>query len=366
MPHLQSFRYVPATQRCLYGIIDSGFRWLDDSYEHGKRPSEMMQNYNLLAALKRCKNLRFLSVSLQDPYIDNAFGSEWEADYTIQLKGFRNLTSLELYNIWTPPQNQQRLDRLCRNLVETFIDNPQLRKLGLAMAAEQEHLNYPPVMASQNVQFLETLCRFYQHKPDSTPLELHTLLLGFQTFGYNYDTVSGTDFLKHLVQADKLRTLHIYNSLITERLEDDDDNFLELDWVGFSNCKSLRQVSLSRLGADARKWLNSVGTSIEELIITDHYSRYDQELNNFGGLELPNLSMLLTQEISAKNRPDDGASSFGEFLEENGDETLNGPRVHIDRALITVLDRLPDGGRKFTCLALSFDFQVQWVSYVEV
>ena len=39
----------------------------------------------------------------------------------------------------------------------------------------------------------------------------------------------------------------------------------------FKNASSLHQVSISRLEADARMWLNETGKSVKELLVTDHH-----------------------------------------------------------------------------------------------
>lgn len=143
---------------------------------------------------------------------------------------------------------------------------------------------------------------------------------------------------------------------------------MELDWTFLNSC-SLRQLALTRLEFDSRKWLNKHGQSVEELIVTDHLSMYDDSLDNFGALKLPNLSMIFTREVNVAspmhefenewgNDDDDWDSDDSEAMDEM---MLNGPSPQMDKRLITVLDRLRDGGRKLTRLGICFNFETQWV-----
>lgn len=106
---------------------------------------------------------------------------------------------------------------------------------------------------------------------------------------------------------------------------------MELDWTVLNDCP-LRQLSLTRLEIDSRKWLNKHGQSVEELIVTDHFSMYDDTLDNFGALKLPNLSMLFTREINVRVPTHELENEWGYGDEWDSDDSdamdemmVNGP-----------------------------------------
>jgi hypothetical protein len=131
---------------------------------------------------------------------------------------------------------------------------------------------------------------------------------------------------------------------------------------------------VTRLGDNVRVWLNTVGNSVQELIVTDHYGTYEAGLENFNALNLPNLSMLFTkEEYSPKPASEDEWSdidSDGSQVESYSDlsegiatttDLRVGSSLHVERSIRTVLDRLSDGGSKLTRLCLDLDFETQWV-----
>lgn len=324
----------------------------------------MLKNDKFLKAIQNHESLRHLSIQLSDHYIHDIVGSDFSngITYWVPLKGFRNLVSLELYGIWADESHQ--LDTMAFEIAQALSDNPQLRKLGLAMACEMDCDSHPGILVSGNIKFLESLCGAYESRCQSKPLALHTLRLGHQTFSYSYGMVASTAFIEKLVRMEGLQTFHLFNGLVRETWDDDFDAPLEFDWKGMTKCKSLRQLSITQLEPSVRNWLNTGGQSVEELIITDHYNMYDDDLNNFGALRLDNLTMLFTRELTIRRRTHDiGGLGDEEWDEDHCDDFFNpGPSVKMDRALVTVLDRLKDGGQNLTRLALCLDFHTQWVS----
>jgi hypothetical protein len=177
-----------------------------------------------------------------------------------------------------------------------------------------------------------------------------------------------------------LRIFHVFNGLASDGFEPEP---MEIDW-SFLNESSIRQLSITRLEPDCRKWLHRHGQSVEELIITDHFGMYDNTLDEFGRMRIPNLSMLVTHEFyvePSENLYDrewsfedqnwefyDSDDSDSDSDSDSGhsrymdDITFDSTRpVAYDKNIITVLDRLRDGGRRLTRLSLSLNFETQWV-----
>jgi hypothetical protein len=178
---------------------------------------------------------------------------------------------------------------------------------------------------------------------------------------------------------------------------------MEVDWYQLDGCKSLRQLSVTRLEEDVLGWLNTDATFVQELIVTDHYGMYDDDLDNFRFLSLQQLSMLFIREmtIPKRNGDDIWSDTDSSVTDPSEVETMSGedsssesetrPRARtspeaetssqagtisesessleagtsyseFDRSIITVLDRLSDNGAHLTRLGLSMDLETQWVS----
>jgi hypothetical protein len=184
-----------------------------------------------------------------------------------------------------------------------------------------------------------------------------------------------------------LRTLHIFNGLMKMDIDDEAES-MQVEWSLFKDCTSLHQLSVTRLEDDVRQWLNTVGNSVQELIVTDHIGIYDPILENFNALNLPHLSMLFTaEEFSSKPDSEDEWSDTDSFdsqfdsdhsrsdsqfgsesgsSEEESEDAADtdseaASSLHVDRSIRTVLDRLHDGGSKLTRLCLELEFETQWV-----
>lgn len=329
-------------------------RWLDSSAEEAYNPSLILKNKELLAALKGSPNLRNLFIQFADQYFSDSVSA---MKCNTKLKGFKNLTSLELYQFYDEES------QLVKNIANVLWDCPGLKKLGLGMACEFYYDAYPEVLViNSDCDFLEKLCLLYGTR--SSPLALETLKLGNGLFIYESRSAAG-NYLAKLVNVQDIRTLHIFNGPINDSDDRDDVASMKVHWDFFAECKSLNQLSVSRLDNDVRKWLNAGGNSVQELFITEHYSVYDRLLDNFDLLKLPQLSMLFTRERTVRRLEREDAWSDIDSLDSDEDmqDSDSANESMLDRYPITVLDRLYDQGANLTQLGLCVELETQWVSY---
>jgi hypothetical protein len=82
---------------------------------------------------------------------------------------------------------------------------------------------------------------------------------------------------------------------------------------------------------------------------------YDDGLGNFDILELPQLSMLFTREVTISKRPN--ARGWRGINSESREQ------IYVDKHNITTLDRLPDNRANLTRLGMCIELENQWVSY---
>ena len=230
-------------------------------------------------------------------------------------------------------------------------NSPGLKVLGLGVQYDEEDIYRMPddLLENCETEFLKELCLKYGSRDGNSPLPLVTLRLGHGMFLY-LDYSSPT-YLSKLVQLDSLKSFHIYNG---SALHDEAYDYLwPLDWHQLKDCKSLQQLSVTRLNFDVLELINEYTSSVTELIVTDRYNPYDEGLDHFELLGGVHLSMLFVQSKLSKMRDFDAWS-----------ERLNDPPVPgsgNDPRVNTVLDRLHDRGAHLTRLGLSLDFETQWV-----
>jgi hypothetical protein len=315
--------------------------------------------------LKESQTLKHVSILFASQWLDDPVAA---TNCFIPLKGFSNLTSLELYHFYGDQE------RISKDLVSALGDSPHLQKLGLALACDCDCDEFPEaVIVEDEIDFFEKLCVEYGSQRTMPPLPLKTLKLGHGM--YLQKSKSTVDnYLAKLVKVSGLGTLHIFNGHIKTGSVEEEAKTMEAEWSLFKDCKSLHQLSVTRLEDNVREWLNTVGNSVQELIVTDHYGTYEAGLENFNALNLPNLSMLFTkEEYSPKPASEDEWSdidSDGSQVESYSDlsegiatttDLRVGSSLHVERSIRTVLDRLSDGGSKLTRLCLDLDFETQWV-----
>jgi hypothetical protein len=266
-----------------------------------------------------------------------------------RLRGFKNLASLEIIQFYGDESE------LIKDVADVLKDCPALKRLGLGMTCEFDCSRFPEILsASGDCEFLEKLCLRYGTR--SSPLALETLRLGHGMFVFKSKSPNTGNYLSKLVKLQCLKTLHIYNGLVHET---DDGNLeavaMKVQWDFFTACTSLCQLSVTRLDQKVRRWINTYAKSVQELLVTEHYSMYDKGLGNFDILKLPQLSMLFTREMTDCQH----LNTHG----WQGIDSESREQIHVTRKAITTLDRLPDNIANLTRLGLCIELENQWVGH---
>ncbi|KAE9375220.1 hypothetical protein N431DRAFT_402570 [Stipitochalara longipes BDJ] len=366
------------------------FQWLDVSFEDSYGLSLILKDTVVVKALKNCKTLKNVSIQFSSQYLEDrpAASNCW-----MPLKCFQNLTSLELFSFYAFRNKVQ----LIKDIASLLCRCPGLKTLGLGMACDFDCDDLPESLIITDDCFLEELCMFYESNGNAPPLALETLRLGHGMYLFGSLLSTNNDFLSKLVKFSGLKTLHIFNDFIKYGNEAEDRESMEIYWSLLNGCDSLHQLAISRLEPDVTDWLNSKGQSVQELIVTHHYTMYDDDLDEFDRLNLPNLTMLFASEGTVAKRDDDGiwtdtdssdedltdaielgldssdSGSSGGNPEENDSSDIESsgsnesnsqslPR-NYDRSVITVLDRLHDGGAQLKELRICLDFESQWLHF---
>lgn len=288
-------------------------------------------------------SILFDSGYLQDP--------EFGINCFFSLNGFENLTSLELYSFHGDS------NELAKDITNALRECPALKTLGLSVACCLDTEFLPDALGvGENLDFLEKICVEYGSRSLVSPLALDTLRLGKGMFLYDHCEPRSCygrigQYLPKLIKMDRLKTLHIYNGLITGEIGVGNE-FLDLGWSHLEGFKSLKQLSVTLIGKDVLNWLNTAGNSVEELIVTEHYGMYDEDLGNFYSLRLPRLLMLFVREMVGYKRKE---YNYWDDIDSSQLSTM------INPSCMTVLDRLYDNGAQLTRLGLCLDLKSQWV-----
>jgi hypothetical protein len=344
-------------------------RWRDDSFDNEYAPSLILRHPDLLKLLKESRTLKHISILFTIQWLEDRIDA---TNCSITLKGFRNLTSLELYHFYGDKAE------ILEDLASTLGDSPRLQTLGLALAVDCDCDAYPEaVEVEDELDFFEKLCIEYGSRNSRSPLPLKTLKLGHGMYILKLDSTKNApigNYLASLVKLSDVKVLRIFNGLFKMSVDEEPES-MEIAWSLFEECTSLHQLSVTRLGDDVRDWLNTVGRSVEELIVTEQYGTFDVAWENLNALKLPHLTTLFTQEEGG-SKPDSedewsdidsiesDTDEHSDLLKENpgNPDSSTEPLPIVDRSIRTVLDRLHDGGAKLERLCLSLDFETQWVS----
>ncbi|KAE9378854.1 hypothetical protein N431DRAFT_396731 [Stipitochalara longipes BDJ] len=350
------------------------FRWVVPYFDSDWNAPQIITDPGLFEILKESKTIKHIELRVANTWLPSRYPA---TNCTMPLNGFRNLTSLELYHFFYDDKV-----RVLEDLASTLADSPHLQNFGLGMACNfNSDLNPEVIMVEDELDFLEKLCVEYGSRKSTSPLHLKSLKLGHGMFILKSRSIANSspdNFLAKLVRTSGLKTLHIFNGLSAMDVDEDTD-YLQVEW-SFFECTSLHQLSVTTLRLDVRKWLNGVGRSVQELIVTQHYEKWDFDLENFNALELPHLSMLFTRENSLlEAKPDDESSDVASFGSQDSfgsqnelDFELSEHHTSLDPEAkssldiwtnATVLDRLHDGGSNLTRLYLDLRLENQWVQF---
>ncbi|KAE9368856.1 hypothetical protein N431DRAFT_415599 [Stipitochalara longipes BDJ] len=321
-------------------------RWVNISCGEDYNLSLIFSSEEVLAAAKSCPKLQDVFIQLPDVFLVD---SEDAMLCNTPVKGFRNLASLELLQLYGEDSE------LINNIANVMKACPGLKKLGLGLSCEFDYEWVPEILAaSGDCDFLEKLCLKYGTR--SSPLALETLRLGHGLFVYSSKSPNVGNYLAKLVKLRDLKTLHIYNGFVHET---DDWNLpatpMKVQWDFFSECTLLRQLAASTLDRTLRQWLNSHGKSTQELLIMEHYNMYDGSLSNFDNLKLPQLSMLFTREMTID------AHVYDLGWRDTNSESSRPP--YFRKNQITALDRLSARAANLTRLGICIELENQWARF---
>ncbi|KAH8670172.1 hypothetical protein BGZ60DRAFT_29778 [Tricladium varicosporioides] len=354
------------------------FKWRDRSSDFSYSTSRMLQDSMLLRTLKNAEFLENLSISFSGHWLDNPTLAARSC--FIPLKGFQNLRSLELYDCYG------NLSQLATKIAALLADCPSLKTLGLGVATEcdfeEQDLRETLVVQEQGT-FLQKISSYFNGICKAAPLALQTLRLGTGVSVLKSKPLDGQNYLSKLFKFSELQRLHIFNGRVKYDWYEYGEP-AEFYWPYFTECSSLYQLSVTRLTKNVRYWLKAHGQSISELIVTNHYGMYDEALNNFDALDLPNLSMIFVREWDVEKREHwdhshDDADDYDDWSDQDTQMSLvvAGTDVrddddltieifekfsHEEKSIITVLDRLKGGGKQLTRLALCITLETQWVT----
>jgi hypothetical protein len=363
--------------------------WRDESFEDTYDPALILHHYDLLHTLKSIQTLRYISIHFAPYFIEDPIEI---ANCYVPLKGFRNLTSLELYDFYKEYQG------IIKDIGTVLCESSFLKKLALGCAVDCHHRDEATLYqrTGLGVDFFERLCEFYGSTSKTGPLALRTLRLGHGIFLHDPEWPTFGSLKSHplpkLLDIKSLEVLHIYNGLVMEDSDLPDSFNPTTNWDLFvpeGETKILRQLAVSRLTEDVTIWLRHGRVQVQELIVTDHYHFKDTDLGEF--YRLPSgLSMIWTRDMhpweGSRSREHDSDSESGsdsdEWSDIDSDDEAEldsflhsgmglvdypldrpppSPKLSVPARIKTVLDRLPGGGSSLTQLSLSLDFEKQWV-----
>lgn len=335
-------------------------RWTNRRFEiistdHNFPQRALLCLLEILNVLKGHKLLRKLSIQLQGPL---HIRGDPILDGFVSLRGFKNLTLLEIFGIRRAIHNQ---NLLIKNIASVLHDCPQLKTFGIGMYTEMQNI-YITTETDQKY-FFKDLCVEYSSQSELAPLSLEILRLGFGMFILPWDLDDDEEdgkprenFLAKFADLNVLQTFHIYNGLIQSG-NDEEGGFIvmdaSVDWT-LLEVKSLRQLSVTILNNDVLTFLNFGARCVEELIITTPYSPVTVWYHRMLSQIATNLTTVVTWEPAAKNETQWEQLAVSRFV-----ESWSGIPV-LEK---TILDVLGEGHisqieRLSTCL----EFSQQWVS----
>jgi hypothetical protein len=285
--------------------------------------------------LTRHESLKRISVTFASNWLDDR---KLACNYWMPLTGFRNLTSLELYNFYG---NESMLKV---KIARALSQSPKLETLGLAMACDCDCFDLPEaVILEGECDFLEGLSIEYGSLPDTAPLQLRKFRIGTGVYLFKPKATESGNYLAKLVDISKLEKFHIFNDLVKIGSSAEDHSSMDVDWSLLNGCSALYQLSVSCINADVREWLNGPGSAVQELFVTHHYSMYDSDLSEFSLLNLPHLSAIFTRELTVRKR------TFDLDTDSSSDSSLDSDsEIGTDSELDSDLsDEASDGDERF-------------------
>lgn len=151
---------------------------------------------------------------------------------SMPLNCFQNLTSLELMDFYS----FLHMPLFASNLASLLSRSPRLKRLGLGKACRHEVQWPDALIVEDHYYFLEELCTLFESM-GCEPLSLETLRLGQGMYLFQRSVPDETNgfrkhaFLSKLVKLAELKTLHVFNGLVKMGSEDNEEEFLSIDWT---------------------------------------------------------------------------------------------------------------------------------------
>lgn len=234
-----------------------------------------------LGHLKKRESLRELSIQL--PSLDS-FEQDPTLNGFVSLRGFKNLTLLEIFGI-SRDLDYHHQNLFIQSLASVLHDCPKLKTFGIGMECEHDDAVEQVVFIAvpDQLYYFNHLCAEYSSGAEVVPLSLEVLRLGFGMFITPWDNPDDAEneaateenIIARFVNLDHLRTLHIFNGNVEFADVNDHGTDVEVDWT-LLEAKSLRQLSVTLLTETARDYLNFGARSVDELIVTHHYSPHNE------------------------------------------------------------------------------------------
>lgn len=166
MPNLRSFLFAhrhPSSNTKLTLC----FSIYDGSFEHESWPSQLFQQSKWLKTLKKLPKLKNVQFDINS-FLDDVHGLDITREIAVKSIGFKDLTSLQLYNLQGPEK------KILKDLTMTLRACPQLTVLGLGRSCDADiDVNDNVMILEDEIGLLEKLCVGYaaggsSGKPDST------------------------------------------------------------------------------------------------------------------------------------------------------------------------------------------------------
>ena len=165
----------------------------------------MLRYPKFLGFLKNIESLERLWIQFSGQWLEDR---DTGRHCYMPLEGFRNISSLELYNFYGDEAD------LIDDVSNVLKDCPNLKTLGLGLACEcRAEMQPEPILEGQG-RFLERLCLRYGNQGKTNPLPLETLRLGSGLCLFESDSAATGNFLAKLVNLPSLKRLDVFNDRI--------------------------------------------------------------------------------------------------------------------------------------------------------
>lgn len=259
---------------------------------------------------------------------------------------FQNLSSLELYHV-------SDVTAEVEGIAKVLSRCPQLKIL--VLTDTQYHSSMPHSTKWDIKNALEHLCDYYHTTCKSKPLKLSRLDLPAGLSPIKPASGRDDNYLENLTNTSVLTDLAFYNGLVTEDTTTNTPQLCRIDYGLLENVVSLRRLKITLLDSAVRTWMDDGlrnSADLRDFRVTFPYSMFDPLLKEFEMLNLSQLSILSTKEVTHV------LSAINITVPPPQNQKPPGYDV---LAPYTILDRLSGHGRSLVKLGIYLDFTTQWV-----